>query len=41
VSLNFSPSEKISLETLKEIAKTYMEIIGFDQQPYLVYRHDD
>lgn len=41
VSLNFDPSETISNEQLKEIADTYMQKIGFDEQPYLVYQHFD
>jgi hypothetical protein len=41
VSLNFDPSEKPSSETLVEIAKNYMEGIGFGKQPYLVYQHFD
>lgn len=41
VSLNFDPSEKISSEQLKEISDTYMQKIGFDDQPYLVYQHFD
>jgi hypothetical protein len=41
VSLNFGPSERISNEQLKEIADTYMQKIGFAEQPYLVYRHFD
>ncbi len=41
VSLNFDPSEKISKEQLKEIAETYMQKIGFGEQPYLVYQHFD
>ena len=41
VSLNFDPSEKISNEQLKEIADTYMQKIGFSEQPYLVYQHFD
>lgn len=41
VSLNFDPSERISKEQLKEIADTYMQKIGFDEQPYLVYQHFD
>lgn len=40
-SLNFDPSEQLSKEQLIDIAKTYMEKIGFGQQPYLVYRHHD
>ncbi|MDR6764325.1 hypothetical protein J2Y38_004558 [Flavobacterium sp. 2755] len=41
ISLNFHPSEKYSNEKLLQIADAYMEKIGFGQQPYLVYRHDD
>ncbi len=41
ISLNFDPSEKISSEHLKEIADTYMQKIGFGEQPYLVYQHFD
>jgi hypothetical protein len=42
ISLNFDSSEiNLSKEKLMEIAKTYMEKIGFEQQPYLVYQHHD
>lgn len=41
ISLNFSPSDNLSESTLKEIAKVYMEKIGFGNQPYLVYQHFD
>lgn len=41
VSLNFHPSEKLSEETLKEIAEVYLEKIGFGGQPYLLYQHFD
>lgn len=41
VSLNFDPGEKLSNEQLKAIANTYMEKIGFGEQPYLVYQHFD
>jgi hypothetical protein len=41
ISLNFDPSEKLSLDQLKEIAQTYMQKIGFGEQPYLVYQHHD
>lgn len=41
VSLNFDPSETLSNERLVEIATAYMERIGFGDQPYLVYRHQD
>lgn len=45
ISLNFDPSEKDRLdkdkELLKKIADTYMQKIGFANQPYLVYKHND
>ena len=41
ISLNFDPSEKLDKDTLKQIAETYMEKIGFGKQPYLVYQHFD
>jgi hypothetical protein len=41
ISLNFGDNEKIDQETLIEIASVYMEKIGFSQQPYLVYLHND
>ena len=37
VWLNFDPSEKINIEKLQGIANGYMERIGFEKQPYLVY----
>jgi hypothetical protein len=41
ISLNFHSSEKLTNNQLQEIANSYMEKIGFDDQPFLVYRHDD
>src|SRR5665647_675105 len=41
VSLNFDPSEKLSNSRLIEIASVYMDKIGFGEQPFLVYKHDD
>ena len=41
VSLNFSPSEKLSDNRLVTIANEYMEKIGFGQQLFLVYKHQD
>lgn len=41
ISLNFDPSENHSKEKLNEIAKVYMDKIGFGKQPYLVYQHYD
>lgn len=41
ISLNFSPDEQLSDDQMSQIAKDYMEGIGFGQQPYLIYRHHD
>lgn len=41
VSLNFDPSEKLPNDKLLKIAGDYMEKIGFGNQPYLVYKHED
>ena len=41
VSLNFSPSEKINNSKLVNIASDYMTKIGFGEQPFLVYKHED
>jgi hypothetical protein len=41
VSLNFHPDEKLSNNKLGEIARSFMQKIGFGQQPFLVYRHFD
>lgn len=41
ISLNFDPSEQLSKERLQEIADTYMQKIGFGEQPYLIYQHFD
>lgn len=42
ISLNFDPSEvNLPKEKLLEIAENYMEKIGFGNQPYLIYQHND
>lgn len=41
ISLNFHSAEKLEDEKLQQIAVTYMERIGFGDQPFLVYRHND
>ncbi len=41
VSLNFDPSEKLAENKLLQIASDYMQKIGFGDQPYLVYKHED
>jgi Relaxase/Mobilisation nuclease domain len=41
ISLNFHESDKLTQDRLKEIARSYMQQIGFGDQPYLVYEHKD
>ncbi|MCF2496752.1 relaxase/mobilization nuclease domain-containing protein [Dyadobacter chenhuakuii] len=41
VSLNFDPSERHDVDTLRSIAASYIEKIGFKEQPCLVYQHMD
>lgn len=41
ISLNFAPGETIDNARLQEITKEYMQGIGFGNQPYLVYKHND
>lgn len=42
ISLNFDPSEaSLQKEKLLEIAGSYMDKIGFGNQPYLIYQHND
>lgn len=41
VSLNFANGENLSDEKLNTIAEDYIKGIGFETQPYLVYRHFD
>ncbi|MCX2479336.1 relaxase/mobilization nuclease domain-containing protein [Pedobacter sp. MC2016-15] len=41
ISLNFHSSENHDDSKLQKIATSYMNRIGFGDQPFLVYRHDD
>jgi hypothetical protein len=41
VSLNFATTENFTPEKLTAISRDYMERIGFNDQPYLVYQHKD
>lgn len=42
ISLNFDPAETdLTDAKMMEIAESYMQKIGFGEQPYLVYRHHD
>ena len=40
-SLNPHPDEKLSNELLAQIAKEYMEALGYGKQPYIVFKHND
>jgi hypothetical protein len=40
-SLNFDPSEQPCDATMAAIARQYMQGMGYGNQPYLVYRHED
>lgn len=41
VSLNFSSADDLDYTKMIAIARDYMERIGFRDQPWLVYHHDD
>lgn len=40
-SLNPHPDEKLSDETLMQLAKEYMEALGYGKRPYIVFKHND
>ena len=40
-SLNPHPDEKLSNETLMQIAKEHMGALGYGKQPYIVFKHND
>ena len=40
-SINPHPDEKLSNEQLTQIAKEYMEALGYGNQPYIVFKHND
>ena len=40
-SLNPHPDEKLSNERFVQIAKEYMEALGYGKQPYIVFKHND
>jgi len=41
IFLTFHPDEEISNNTMVQLSQRYMQAAGFDNQPYLVYRHFD
>lgn len=40
-SLNFAQGESLSNEKMLAVAKEYMEQMGFDDNPYFIFRHHD
>ena len=40
-SLNPHPDEKLSNEQLVQIAKEYMAALGYGNQPYIIFKHND
>lgn len=40
-SINFHVSEKISNDLMRTLAKRYLADMGFEKQPFLIYRHYD
>jgi hypothetical protein len=41
VSLNPDPKDVLSDEQLSEIAQEYMQKMGYGEQPFIVYKHED
>lgn len=41
ITLNFDAKEKLDNAKMQQVALAYMERIGFGEQPFLVYRHND
>lgn len=41
ISINPHPDDEVSDEMYSEIAQTYLDEMGFGDQPYIVYKHED
>ena len=41
ISLNPSPKDKLSDEQLERIAREYLKKLGYGNQPYIIYKHED
>ncbi|MDR0873119.1 MAG: relaxase/mobilization nuclease domain-containing protein [Prevotellaceae bacterium] len=41
ISLNPDPKDKLTDEQLSSIAEEYMQKMGYEEQPYIVFKHED
>ncbi len=41
ISLNPHPDDKLSDDKFVELAQDYMERMGYGEQPYIIYKHED
>jgi len=41
ISINPDPKDKLSDEQLSEVAQSYMDKMGYGDQPFIVYKHED
>lgn len=41
ISINPHPEDEVSDDMYSEIAQTYMQKMGYEEQPYIVYKHED
>ncbi|WP_163325530.1 conjugal transfer protein MobB [Draconibacterium mangrovi] len=41
ISLNPDPKDKLNDEQFSQLAEQYMEKLGYGNQPYIVYKHED
>ena len=41
ISLNPHPDDKLNDEQLTKLAKEYLEKLGYGDQPYMIYKHED
>lgn len=41
ISINPHPNDEVSDEMYSDIAQTYMQKLGYAEQPYIVYKHED
>lgn len=41
ISLNPHPDDKLTDEKMGEIGREYMELLGFGNQPYIIFKHED